>query len=277
MQPSILICGAGGMLGSELLRQYGEHAVGLCHTDLDITNSDAVNRVIHKLQPKCIINAAAYTAVDDAETQTADAYAVNDRAVGHLIAAANAVGARLVHISTDYVFNGTDVLGYAESSEPQPCNVYGHSKLAGENRIRAGAHDWYIIRTSWLFGRGGKNFVDTIRQLAFTKKELRVVDDQHGKPTFVVDLAAAIRHLIMHEYPSDVYHITNAALPEGITWYQFAQTIVDYLQLPCSVLPCTSEEFPRPARRPQYAVLRNTKLPELRPWQEALMTYLQSS
>ncbi len=198
------------------------------------------------------------------------------------------IGATFVHISTDYVFRGDSKKGYSEDVATHPLNAYGRTKELGEKLIldemdlesseAYSPGNYFIIRTSWLFGKHGKNFVDTMLKLGLeslkTGKELKVVDDQHGKPTYAADLAQEVKWLVeSHEYPSGIYHITN----EGETsWYQFARVIFELANMPVTVIPCTSSEFPRPAQRPQYAALINTKLPPLRPWKEALSSYLNS-
>jgi len=279
-QQKIVIIGAGGMLGQALSQVLAEYQPILWrHNDVDITQRDAVLAAVQVAEPDVIINAAAYTAVDLCETNEAVANLVNGTAVGYLAEAAKQVGAKLMHYSTDYVFSGTQVKGYQESDLPTiPVNAYGRSKLLGEQAIQAQVDatwkDYYIIRTAWLYGPGGKNFIDTILQLATTKPELKVVADQHGSPTYTLDLAAQTKVLCTGRYQSGIYHITNSG---QCTWFEFAQQALQLAGCITPIYPCTSAEFPRPAQRPQYSILLNTKLPPLPVWSEALQRYLNYS
>jgi len=259
---NVLILGANGMLGHDLAAVFpGARLCG--HKDLDITNEAAVKAYILALKPDLVINAAAYTNVDGCEDDPETAFAVNGDAPGYIAAACREVGAVLVHYSTDYVFDGTKT-EYVESDEPNPINVYGASKLRGEQKIAQNMDDYRIIRTSWLFGRHGKNFVETIRHLSQTNETVRVVTDQVGKPTYTADLAHKTAEIA--ECPPGIYHMTN----DGVcSWYEFARAFAP------NVVPCTSDEFPRKARRPAYSVLVNTKTSPMRPWKEALEDYLR--
>ena len=267
--------------------------------ELDITDKESVQKVFSDLKPDIVINAAAYTDVDGCETNRELAMKVNGVAPGYLAEASRDIGAVLVHYSTDYVFDGNKKEGYDEDDEPgDAINFYGESKLAGERAVREAGGSYYIIRTSWLFGGWPsyakasegkpKNFVETILKLAQEINRIKVVNDQYGKPTFSLDLARKTRELIesklvrrsFSEGGKDfgVYHITNEPTT---TWYDFAKEIVEQIKntrdntsiIP-SILPCASSEFPRPAKRPQYSILKNTKLSPMRPWQEALREYL---
>lgn len=259
---NVLILGANGMLGHDLAAAFpGARLCG--HKDLDITNEAAVKAYILALKPDLVINAAAYTNVDGCEDDPETAFAVNGDAPGYIAAACREVGAVLVHYSTDYVFDGTKT-EYVESDEPNPINVYGASKLRGEQKIAQNMDDYRIIRTSWLFGRHGKNFVETIRHLSQTNETVRVVTDQVGKPTYTADLARKTAEIA--DCPPGIYHVTN----DGVcSWYEFARAFAP------NVVPCTSDEFPRKARRPAYSVLVNTKTSPMRPWKEALEDYLR--
>ena len=259
---NILILGANGMLGRDLAAAFPD--ARLCgHKDLDITDEAAVKAYILAMKPDLVINAAAYTNVDGCEDDRETAFAVNGDAPGYIAAACREVGAVLVHYSTDYVFDGSKT-EYVESDEPNPVNVYGTSKLRGEQNIARNMDDYRIIRTSWLFGRHGKNFVEAIRQLSWTNETVRVVTDQVGKPTYTVDLAR--KTVEIAECPSGIYHVTN----DGVcSWYEFARAFAP------NVVPCTSDEFPRKAKRPAYSVLVNTKTGPMRPWKEALENYLR--
>jgi len=259
---NILILGAGGMLGRDLAAAFpGARLCG--HEDLDITDEAAVKVYICDMKPDLVINAAAYTNVDGCEDDPETAFTVNGDAPGYIAAACRAAGAVLVHYSTDYVFDGTKT-EYVESDKPNPINVYGASKLRGEQKIAENTDDYRIIRTSWLFGRHGKNFVETIRQLSKTNETVRVVTNQVGKPTYTADLAR--KTVEIAGCPPGVYHVTN----DGVcSWYEFARAFAP------NVVPCTSDEFPRKAKRPAYSVLVNTKTSPMRPWKEALEDYLR--
>lgn len=295
MERSVLILGARGMLGRELAEAFaGETPVLWDKEELDITNERMVREKIAAIRPDVIINVAAYTDVDACEKNEKLAFAVNADAVKHLAEAALACGATLVHYSTDYVFDGGNSSGYSESDVPaNPVNVYGASKLLGEKflcdaalvgLIRANgtidsegsALKYYLIRTSWLFGAHGKNFVQTMLELARTKNEIRVVNDQHGKPTYAKDLALATKALVTKPYPPGVYHLVNEP---ATTWHDFAHAIFDIAAARTPgfraprILPCASSEFPRPAQRPAHGVLLNTKFPLLRQWREAVADY----
>ncbi|WP_235270006.1 dTDP-4-dehydrorhamnose reductase [Methanosarcina mazei] len=257
-----LIIGASGMLGSDLCKVFPD-AVKLTHHDLDITDREQVIESILKIKPDVVINAAAYTNVDGCEDNKELAFQVNGYGPGYIAEACARAGAKLVHFSTDYVFDGSKK-EYVESDIPDPINVYGDSKLLGEKKIIENMDDYRIVRISWLFGIHGKNFVETMLKLSGEMDTVKVVNDQFGKPTYTMDLASKVKEII--ELEPGIYHITN----DGIcSWYEFASSIID------NVIPCTSEEFPRKAKRPKYSVLVNTKTEPMRHWREALKDYLQ--
>lgn len=258
-----LILGANGMLGHALRTVFPE-AVALGR-ELDITREQDVANTIRSFSGGLVINAAAYTRVDDCEDHRKDAFRVNGEALAFIAGACNDAGATLVHYSTDYVFDGTG-RGYKENDPPCPINVYGASKLLGENNILAGMKDYRIIRTSWLFGPHGKNFVDTMRDLSARMETVRVVDDQFGRPTYTGDLARKTEEIV--RLSPGIYHITNAGT---CSWYEFARAIIP------NVEPCTSAEIQRKARRPACSVLLNTKTSPMRHWREALADYLAST
>jgi dTDP-4-dehydrorhamnose reductase len=259
----MLIIGASGMLGSELCKVFPE-AVKLTRKELDITNREQVMESIQKTKPDVVINAAAYTDVDGCEDKMELAFQVNGYGPGHIAEACSIVGAKLVHFSTDYVFDGSKK-EYVESDAPNPINVYGYSKLLGEIKIIENIRDCRIIRVSWLFGIHGRNFVETILRLSGEMSIVKVVNDQFGKPTYTVDLSNRVKEII--QLDPGIYHITN----EGTcSWYEFACAIID------NAIPCTSEEFPRKAKRPKYSVLVNTKTRPMRHWEEALTKYLRT-
>jgi dTDP-4-dehydrorhamnose reductase len=257
-----LIIGASGMLGSDLCKVFPE-AFKLTHKELDITNRESVLDCIRKMKPDIVINAAAYSDVDGCVDKQELAFQVNGYGPGHIAEACSIVVAKLVHFSTDYVFDGSKK-EYVESDIPNPVNVYGHSKLLGENKIIENIDDYRIIRTSWLFGIHGKNFVETMLRLSREMNTIKVVNDQFGKPTYTMDLANKVKEIV--ELDPGIYHITNDRI---CSWYEFASSIID------NVIPCTSEEFPRKAKRPRYSVLANTKTNPMRQWKEALNDYLK--
>jgi len=253
--------------------------------DLDITQQDQVLKKIRELKPDIVINATGYTDVDGAETNRELAFAVNADGVKYVAQACSQVGASLIYFSTDYVFNGTKRRGYCEDEVEhlKPINVYGKSKLEGEQQIKC--QKYFIIRTSWLYGAEGKNFVDTIIQRAIEgQKEFKVVDDQFGKSTYTVDLADRVVWMIqrIEKLDAGVYHCTNRS-KAGITWFEFACEIfkqaknLGILSKIPKLIPCKTDEFPRPAQRPKYSALINTKLPEMRDWRQALGDYLTSN
>ena len=258
-----LIVGASGMLGTDLRSVYPD-AVGFTHNDLDITDREAVLKCIMNLAPDLIINAAAYTNVDGCEDEQEKAYAVNGIGPANLAEACKEVNAVLVHYSTDYVFDGNKT-EYVESDAVNPLSVYGKSKLAGERNIQYNMDDYRIIRTSWLFGAHGKNFVDTMLSLSNQMETVKVVDDQFGKPTYTADLAQKTPEVV--SITPGIYHLTN----DGVcSWFEFASAIIK------NTVPCTTAEFPRKARRPMYSVLKNSKTAPMRHWKEALKDYLNA-
>ena len=263
------------MLGTALMAEFFDlNSVGWDRAEIDITDQKMVVAKILALKPTLIINAAAYTDVDGAESNPALANAVNGTAVGYLAAAAKQLGAILIHYSTDYVFNGQNKAGYIEEDKPDPINAYGGSKLLGEQALQRNTDQFYLIRTAWLYGPNGKNFVDTILNLAKTKENLKVVDDQHGRPTYTIDLAKATRQLVASQLEFGIYHFTNQTKSAGITWFELAKKSIELSGIKSEISPCQTKDFPRPAKRPAYGVLQNNKFKPLRDWQEALKDYL---
>lgn len=256
-----LIIGAEGMLGADLCKIFPD-ALKLTRQDLDVTDEKQVNYLIKKLKPNIVINAAAYTDVDGCEDNIELAFEVNGYGPGYIAEACSEVRAQLIHFSTDYVFDGSK-REYAESARTNPINVYGESKLLGEQKIIQALDNYKIIRTSWLFGVNGGNFVNTMLSLSSQVESVKVVNDQYGKPTYTKDLAYKTSEII--DLESGIYHITN----EGTcTWYEFASAIIE------NVEPCSSSEYQRKANRPKYSVLTNTKTEPLRHWKYALNDYL---
>ncbi|MEK7067379.1 MAG: dTDP-4-dehydrorhamnose reductase [Patescibacteria group bacterium] len=275
-----LIIGAQGMLGQELLKVF-PRAIGWDKQEIDITDKQQVENKIKNQKPVVIINAAAYNDVDacaDAK-QFELAKRINGIAVGYLADVCLEINATLVHYSTNYVFAGDKINGYAENNQPKPINKYGQSKLLGEQEIlRRRDLKYYLIRTSKLFGQKGKsalakeNFFDLMLKLAANQKELRVVDDELSNFTYAPDLARATKDLLEQNYPNGTYHLVNE---NPGTWYQTAQVLFDILGKKVKLIPVAAAEFPRPARRPKYGILLNTKLPKLRDYEEALLEYLK--
>lgn len=277
----LLVTGSYGQLGRAVLAEAesrGIPAEGRDLDTLDITDRAAVAKWAETARPRAIVNCAAYTAVDECEEHESLATAVNATAVGHLADACNATDSALIQVSTDYVFDGTASRPYREDDAVAPAGAYGRTKLLGEQSART-ADRHLIVRTAWLYGLGGRHFVDAIsRQIQGGSKQLRVVADQHGSPTFCDDLAAAVLDLVARE-ATGVVHAVNT----GVTsWHGFAAEIVRQLGAEVEVVPVSTEEFPRPAVRPAYSVLDTSRLEDLigrgmPGWQRALERYLEAS
>lgn len=245
--------------------------------ELDITKDTAVQEAVGRFRPELIINCAAFTRVDDCEGKRDLAFAVNGVGPGLLAEAAHGVGARLVHFSTDYIFNGSKKVPYLEDDPAGPVSIYGASKWEGEIQVRKHLQRHLIIRTQWLYGAGGSHFVQTILNLARLRDQLKVVDDQVGSPTWTWDLAEGTLHLIERE-AEGTYHLVNDG---ACSWHRFACQIVEAAGLATQIVPCTTEEFPRPARRPAYSVLSTEKAQAvlgrtLPPWEKALQQFMSS-
>lgn len=270
----ILVVGANGMLGHDLMRVLDGDVRGLDLPDIDITSLESVRRTILTLKPKTIINSAAYTDVDGCEANVEQAMAINGEGVGLLALTAREIGATLVQVSTDYVFDGGKGTPYLEDDPVGPLSIYGESKLAGElNSAMAPSH--LIVRTQWLYGIHGKNFVETMLRLAGEKSELSVVDDQIGSPTWTYDLALAIKALL-GKGCRGIYHAANSGF---CSWNEFAKAIFEEEGLKVTVNGMTTKELNRPANRPLYSTLDCGKLERdsgFRPqhWREALRKYL---
>ena len=258
-----ILFGAYGMLGSALQGVF-PHAQCIGHRNVDITDEEVIMKLMKREHPGLVINAAAFTDVDGCEDNRAYAFAVNGKGPGYIAKACAEVDALLVHFSTDYIFDGTRK-EYREEDLPNPINVYGESKLLGEVAVVKNLENYLIVRTSWLFGSNGKNFVDTILTLSRQIPLVRVVNDQVGKPTYTVDLANKLPQIIADD--PGIYHITNDG---ECSWYEFAREFIP------NATPCLSEEFPRKAKRPAHSVLVNTKTPPLRHWKEAVKDYIQT-
>lgn len=259
----VVVTGAGGQLGADVLRSWraaGDDVVGPGHGELDITDRDAVAELIGRERPAVVVNCAAWTAVDACEADPARAALVNGEAVAFVAEACSAVGSRLVHLSTDYVFDGAKADPYVETDATNPRSVYGRSKLAGEAAALAGLGDRaVVVRTSWVCGEHGANMVKTILRLAAARPELAFVADQVGHPTFTADLAPLLRQIV-HAGLTGIVHATNQG---AVSWYQFAREVVAASgRDPAMVHPISTAELqpPRPAPRPANSVLANTVL-----------------
>ena len=274
----IFITGAEGMLGHDIIRVLeGSHQLILTTLeDLDICNPQRTAEFMVLHGPACVINCAAYTNVDGCETDSVNAFAANAEGAKNLALACRETGAKLIHISTDYVFDGTAQRPYVEDDATNPLSVYGRSKLAGERSIQDVLDDHVIIRTEWLYGRHGNHFVGRMLQLARERDVLEVVNDQIGSPTATADLALAIEALLAGP-ARGIYHVTNAG---SCSWYDFARKIFAIAGSTIRVLPISSERLARSARRPAYSVLDCSKFIRqtghtLRPWEQALESYMQ--
>lgn len=281
----ILITGANGMLAKEVKDKFSkEHELTLTDvSELDITDEKAVFNFINNLKPDYIINCAAFTAVDKAE----DCYELADKINGdgptNLAKAAKSAGAKLVHISTDYVFGGDLDISkdYKEDDKKEPVTAYGITKLHGEQGIQNSMEEYYIFRTAWLYGIGGNNFVKTMTKLGSTRDELNVVSDQHGSPTYAKDLTEIIYQAIKKEIPYGIYHATNQGYT---TWYEFTKEILSEQGINCKVNPVTTEEYIEmmkitQAKRPFNSQLSKNKLLEqginVPEWKDGLKRYLE--
>jgi dTDP-4-dehydrorhamnose reductase len=265
------------MLGHDLsaTAPAGVEVVPVAHRDLDITDYPAVERTVREAKPDVIVNAAAYTAVDRAEAEPELAMRVNGEAVGELGRVAKATGARVVHFSSDYVFDGTAERPYREEDAPHPVNTYGASKLAGEAALRASGAPALIIRTQWLFGAHGRSFPRTMWERACRREPARVVDDQFGRPTYTLDLATATWQLVSRG-DEGLVHVANRGVA---TWFQVAREVFRHAGYPMLAAPCTTSEYPTPARRPRYSVLDATRFERvtgaaLPQWPDALGRFL---
>jgi len=276
----ILVLGARGMLGQDLVPLLSStyEVIARDIEDFDITDAQRVKEEILRLKPQVVINAAAYTDVDGCESKQELAFAVNAAGAGNIAQACTLVKAKMIHLSTDYVFDGSSSRPYQEDDAPNPLNIYGLSKWQGEIRIQNSSAPYLIIRTQWLYGAHGKNFVDTIIKAAEKEKELRVVDDQKGSPTYTKDLSWAIKELLEKD-GQGIFHVANS---EACTWFEFAREILREMKFnQVHLIPIRSSELTRPAKRPANSVLNCQKFERLtgkrlRPWKDALKDYLAS-
>jgi len=273
----VLVTGAGGMLGQSLvacLEARGHNVVAMPKEKLDVTHYDQALAILEAEKPALAIHCAAFTKVDQAESEPALAYHINGYGTENLAVACSIQSVPMLYISSDYVFDGEQGHPYTTWDATRPLSIYGKSKLAGEKAVQRHLRKFYIVRTSWLYGPNGKNFVDTIDAMADERKQLRVVSDQIGTPTCTLSLSETVADLIVTGRWG-VYHATD----DGITnWYEFAKEIVKEKNV--EVLPIETKDMPRPATRPKYSVLDKTTLintigRELPSWQESLKSYLQ--
>lgn len=266
----ILVTGANGMLGQDLcpiLEDVGAFVIETDVDTLDITNAEQVKEVLSDIRPDMVIHCAAYTNVDKAEEDLKTAELINVNGTENIAEACGKLGITLVYISTDYVFDGEGVEPYTAEDMPNPINNYGITKYEGEEAVRSLCEKYYIARTSWLYGHHGKNFVETMLSLA-DKPELKVVDDQVGCPTWTVELANGIIKLFSKPYGT--YHVCGSGFT---SWYGFAKEIFEQSGLNVNLHACTTDEFPRPAKRPKFSVMDNGGI--CRNWQAALHDYLE--
>ena len=277
----IIIIGARGMLGQELARAFQKDKPLLWDRhEIDISDEPQVSEKINEIKPAVVINAAAYNDVDGAEKNEALANKINGFGPGYLAKATRASGGILVHYSTDYVFRGDKREGYREDDQPEPQSAYARSKYLGEQHVQKYTDRFYLIRLSRLFGQPAssetakKSFVQLMLELAKTKSELNVVNEERDCPTYASDLARRTQEIISQQKQFGIYQLTNAG---SCTWYEFAQEIFTIKGIGVKLNSVPASFFPRPAARPQYSILINTKLPPLRPWQEALAEFLAVS
>lgn len=278
----LLITGAGGQLGQDCVQlMLDRHDIcALTAKQLDITQAEAVREAVSEVLPDVVINCAAYTAVDACETETDRCMAVNAQGPANLAAACEESGCRLIHISTDYVFDGSKPVPepYAEEDAVGPISAYGRSKLAGEEAVAARMEDYLILRTAWLYGLGGKNFLKTMLRLATAdpRRIIKVVNDQFGSLTWTMTLARQIEQVL----DCGLTGIAHATAEGHSTWYAGARYFLETMQVEFSLAPCTTAEYPTPAKRPANSILENHRLKEhglhvMRDWQEDLNDFVR--
>ena len=281
----VAVSGKNGQLGSELQQAAKLFtAYNFIFTDkdeLDITSTSALDEFFKVNQPHFFINCAAYTAVDKAETDKELSYLINATAAGNIASLCQRYNTVLVHLSTDYVFNGTGHIPYAEDDATDPVNHYGYTKSEGEKMALQNNLHTIVIRTSWVYSEYGHNFVKTMLRLMKERDEINVVNDQQGSPTYALDLAEAIlaivRYCVNNPVPSGIYHYSNEG---AISWHDFAMAIKEFTQLPCLVHAIPTEQYPTPAKRPAYSVLDKQKIQSVfliktKPWRESLKNCLE--
>lgn len=274
----ILVTGASGQLGQDVVRIFhdvGHEVKGCSRSELDVTKQEQCERVIKAYNPQLIIHCAAYTAVDTAEEDPDSAYRVNVAGTRNITIAAEHVGAMLIYISTDYVFSGQSTRPYREYENAEPQTVYGESKRGGELLVQSLSSKYFIVRTSWVYGKNGNNFVKTMLKMGIEKERLNVVDDQIGSPTYTVDLVHFLLQLVQTK-KYGIYHATNTGF---CSWYQFAKTIFEKSRLRVNLFSITTDQSSRPAKRPAYSVMDHTAIRandfnDLPTWEEGLERFL---
>jgi len=276
----VAVIGANGQLGSDLVRAFGENAIPLTHRDLDVTDIESL-KILKELGPDVIINTAAYHKTDECEENPEKTFLVNSVGARNVATVAKEINAINVYISTDYVFDGEKGKPYTEDDVPNPINIYGVSKYAGELLTRYMHSEHYVTRVSSLFGIAGAsgkggNFVETMIRLAKADREINVVNDMAMSPTYTRDAAFAIKEILEKRLPYGVYHVTNDGF---CTWYEFAKAIFEITGIEVDLNPITSDKFPTKAKRPKFSALSIEKLKSfginMRPWKEALKDYLK--
>jgi dTDP-4-dehydrorhamnose reductase len=276
MAMRLLVLGSGGMLGRAVAghaAHLGHDVVALDHSDLDVTDAANVARIVGAVEPRAIVNCTGFTDVDGAEADEPRALRVNGDGAGNVARAGAEAGARMVHVSTDYVFDGQKPEPWLESDPVAPLQAYGRTKLAGERAVAEGNGEHAIVRTAWLFGTGGANFVETMLRLGAERDEVTVVTDQRGGPTWTGHLAPALVEIAERRGDVGVFHATGAG---ECSWYEFAVEILHRAGLRCRAVPTTSERFARPAPRPAYSVLGSERgvAPKLPDWREGVAGHL---
>lgn len=275
----VLITGAKGQLGQELVRilpYKGFNVFGFGREELDITDIKNVRKVLREIKPEVVLHTAAYTQVDKAESEEEQAYLVNAYGSRNVAVVSEEIGAKLCYMSTDYVFDGSKSTPYKEFDHVNPLGVYGRSKYAGEELVKTLSTRYFIVRTSWVYGLYGNNFVKTMIRLAKEKKELGVVHDQIGSPTYTLDLSLFLAELIKSE-KYGIYHVSNTGT---CSWFEFAKAIFEEAGIEVKLKPLRTEDFPRPAPRPKYSVMdhlaiRANQFSPLRYWRDGLKDFLQ--
>lgn len=279
---TVLVSGKSGQLGQELQELSNEFSaldfIFLGRNEMDLASPESISSAFQKYNPDYVINTAAYTAVDKAESEKETAFLINATAVGHIANLCKEYRAKLIHVSTDYVFAGNAARPYLETDETAPVNYYGYSKLAGEKIAIANNPQTIIIRTSWVYSKYGNNFVKTMIRLMKDRSDLNVVSDQVGSPTYAGDLAEVILHIIANDYTdettfqSGIYHFSNAGT---ISWFEFARKIAELQQFSCNVHSIGTDKFPTAAKRPHFSVMNKDKIVttfqiQLKNWEDSL-------
>ena len=272
MKKTILITGTNGMLGQDAAQLFfdsGYDVLKANKADLDVTNLAQVREIFAKNKIDFVLHAAAYTKVDDAETNEDLAFLINAQGAKNVAIASNEKLVPMIYISTDYVFDGEKGASYLPSDKTNPLNIYGASKLMGEENVKKENPKHYVVRTSWLYGKNGKNFVDTMIKLSKTQKSIKVVNDQFGCPTWTFDLADGVKNLIEKNMPFGTYHLCGGG---AASWFEFAKKIFEILKIEIEVIPVATAEFPRPAKRPKFSAMENSDA--LGVWEDGLRKYL---